>query len=159
MLTVGAVLIGIVLGALATAVLLIGLSRSRVRAAEAERGRILTDAQREAEAVRREAQVESREQVVQLRTEIEAEVQDRRVQIVKIEERVLQKEEEIDAKLTELMRREQGLADREVHIKALQEELRDAQKDELTALERISGLTVHEAKQQLQSPIKPKQVR
>jgi len=149
MLTVGAVLIGIVLGALATAVLLIGLPRSRVRTAEAERGRILTDAQREAEAVRREAQVEAREQVVELRTEIEAEVQDRRVQIVKIEERVLQKEEEIDAKLTELMRREQGLADREVHIKALQEELRDAQKDELAALERISGLTVHEAKQQL----------
>jgi len=149
MLTVGAVLIGIVLGALATAVLLIGLSRSRVRAAAAERGRILTDAQREAEAVRREAQVDAREQAVHLRTEIEGEVQDRRVQILKIEERVLQKEEEIDAKLTELMRREQGLADREVHIKALQEELRDAQKDELAALERISGLTVHEAKQQL----------
>ena len=149
MLTVGAVLIGIVLGALATAVLLIGLSRSRVRAAAAERGRILTDAQREAEAVRREAQVDAREQAVHLRTEIEGEVQDRRVQIVKIEERVLQKEEEIDAKLTELMRREQGLADREVHIKALQEELRDAQKGELAALERISGLTVHEAKQQL----------
>ena len=149
MLTVGAVLIGIVLGALATAVLLIGLSRSRVRAAAAERGRILTDAQREAEAVRREAQVDAREQGVHLRTEIEGEVQDRRVQILKIEERVLQKEEEIDAKLTELMRREQGLADREVHIKALQEELRDAQKDELAALERISGLTVHEAKQQL----------
>ncbi len=149
MLTVGAALIGIVLGALATAVLLMGLSRSRVRAAGAERRRILTDAQREAEAVRREAQVDAREQVVQLRTEIEAEVQDRRVQIVKIEERVLQKEEEIDAKLTELMRREQGLADREVHIKALQEELRDAQREELAALERISGLTVHEAKQQL----------
>jgi len=149
MLTVGAVLIGIVLGALATAVLLIGLARSRVRAAEAERGRILADAQREAEAVRREAQVDAREQAVHLRTEIEGEVQDRRVQILKIEERVLQKEEEIDAKLTELMRREQGLADREVHIKALQEELRDAQKDELAALERISGLTVHEAKQQL----------
>jgi len=149
MLTVGAALIGIVLGALATAALLIGLSRSRVRAAAAERGRILTDAQREAEAVRREAQVDAREQAVHLRTEIEGEVQDRRVQILKIEERVLQKEEEIDAKLTELMRREQGLADREVHIKALQEELRDAQKDELAALERISGLTVHEAKQQL----------
>jgi len=149
MLTVGAVLIGIVLGALATAVLLIGLSRSRVRAAAAERGRILTDAQREAEAVRREAQVDAREQAVHLRTEIEAEVQDRRVQILKIEERVLQKEEEIDEKLTELTRREQGLGDREVHIKALQEELRDAQKDELAALERISGLTVHEAKQQV----------
>ena len=46
---------------------------------------------------------------------------------MKVEERVLQKEEEIDAKLDELERREQGLGDREVHIKQLQEELRDGE--------------------------------
>ena len=125
------------------------LSRSRVRAAEQERRRILDDAEREAEAVRREAQVDAREQAVQLRSEIEAEVQDRRLQIVKIEERVLQKEDEVDGKLDELERREQGLGDREVHIKALQEELKEAEGGALGELERISGLTVHEAKQQL----------
>ncbi len=144
-----AALIGILVGALATAVLLTALSRSRVRAAELRRGHILEEAGREAEAIRREAQVDAREQSVQLRAEIEDEVQDRRTQIVKIEERVIQKEEEIDAKLMELERREQGLGDREVHIKALQEELREAQKEALTALERISGLTTHEARQQL----------
>ena len=52
--------------------------------------------------MRREAQVDAREQAVQLRSEIEAEVQDRRLQIMKIEERVLQKEEETEAKLEEL---------------------------------------------------------
>jgi ribonuclease Y len=149
MLTVVAVLIGIVLGVVAATIVLTVWSRSRVRTAEAERRRILADARREAEAVTREAQVDAREQAVQLRAEIEAEVQDRRLQIVKIEERVLQKEEEIDEKLTELGRREQGLGDREVHIKELQDELREAQREALAALERISGLTVHEAKQQL----------
>jgi ribonuclease Y len=149
MLTVLAALIGIAIGALAASALLIRLSGSRVRAADAERRRILADTQREADALRREAQVEAREQSVQLRAEIEAEVRDRRLQIVKIEERVIQKEEEIDAKLTELERHEQGLGDREVHIKALQEELRDAQREALAALERISGLTAHEARQQL----------
>jgi ribonucrease Y len=149
MLTAGAALIGILVGALAAASLLIALSRSRVRTAEAERRRILGDAQREAEAVRREAQVEAREVAVQLRAEIEADVQDRRAQIVKIEERVLQKEEEIDAKLTELVRREQGLGDREVHIKEMQDDLKEAKGEAVAALERISGLTVHEAKQQL----------
>ena len=149
MLTAVAALIGIGFGAFMTAALLIGLSRSRVRAAIAERGRILADAQREAEAARREAQVEAREQSVQLRSEIEAEVQDRRVQIVKIEERILQKEEEIEAKLSELERKEQGLGDREVHVRALQEELKEAKDGELAALERISGLTVHEAREQL----------
>jgi ribonuclease Y len=149
MLTLVAVLVGIVLGAVATAALLLALSRSRVRAAETARRRILDDAGREAEAVRREAQVDAREQSVHLRTQIEAEVQDRRLQIVKIEERVLQKEEEIDEKLTDLERREQGLGDREVHIKQLQEELRDAKSEAMTILERLSGLTAHEAKQQL----------
>jgi ribonuclease Y len=149
MLTAVAALIGILVGALAAAALLVGLSRSRVRAAEAQRQRVLADTKREAEAIRREAQVEAREQSVQIRAEIEAEVQDRRLEIVKIEERVIQKEEEIDTKLTELERREQGLGDREVHIMALQEELRDAQREALAALERISGLTVHEARQQL----------
>ena len=99
--------------------------------------------------MRREAQVDAREQAVALRSEIESEVQDRRVQIAKVEERVLQKEIEVDGRLTELERREQGLGDREVHIKALQEELRDAQRDALGSLEKISGLTVHEARQQL----------
>jgi ribonucrease Y len=149
MLTVAAVVVGILVGALAAAVLLTSLSRSRVRQAKEERGRILGDAEREADAIRREAQVEAREQAVVLRTEIETEVQDRRKQIVKVEERVLQKEEEIDAKLDELERREQGLGDREVHIKQLQEELRDAKHDAVAILERLSGLTSGEAKQQL----------
>ncbi len=149
MLTVAAVLVGIVLGALAAAALLLTLSRSRVRSANVERGRILGDAERDAEAVRREAQVAAREQAVQIRAEIEAEVADRRLQIVKIEERVLQKEGETDAKLEDLERREQGLGDREVHIKQIQEELREAKVEAMAVLERLSGLTAHEAKQQV----------
>ena len=142
-------LIGILVGAAATAVLLIGVSRSRVRTAEADRRRILGGAERDADAMRREAQVEVREQAVELRSEIEAEIQDRRLEIAKIEERVLQKELEVEAKLTDVERKEQGLGDREVHVKVLQEELREAQKEAFVGLERISGLTVHEAKQQL----------
>jgi ribonucrease Y len=149
MLTLVAALIGTLIGALAAAAVLLTTSRSRVRAAEETRRRLLDDAAREAEAVRREAQVDAREQAVQLRSEIEAEIQDRKLRIVTIEERVLHKEEEVEAKLEELARREQGLGDREVHAKALQDELKLAKDDALTALERISGLTVHEAREQL----------
>jgi ribonucrease Y len=149
MLTVVAALIGTIVGALATAAILFAASRSRVREAELARRRILADAERESEAIRREAQVEAREHAVQLRSEIETEIQDRRLQIVKVEERALQKEEELDGKLVELERREQGLGDREVHAKTLQEELKHAKDDALAALERVSGLTVHEAREQL----------
>jgi len=149
MLTAVAALIGILVGALAAAAILFVRSSSRVRTAQGERNRLRAEAGREADAIRREAQVDAREQAVLLRSEIEAEVQDRRVQIAKIEERVLSKEAEAEARLLDIERTEQGLGDREVHVKALQEELRDAQKDALGALERISGLTVHEARQQL----------
>ncbi|MBA3333587.1 MAG: DUF3552 domain-containing protein, partial [Actinobacteria bacterium] len=149
MLTVVAALIGICVGAIGAATCLLALSGSRVRAAETKRERVLGDAERDAETVRRESQVEAREQAVQLRSEIEAEVQDTRLQVAKVEERIVQKEEEIDARLIEIERREQGLGDREVHAKALQEELKEAKDEALVALERLSGLTVHEAKQQL----------
>src|SRR5205814_216002 len=44
---------------------------------------------------------------------------------------------------------EQGGTDREVHAKALQEELKSAKDRELLELERVSGMTVNEAKQQV----------
>ena len=67
----------------------------------------------------------------------------------KVEERVVSKEEEIDRKLTELARREQGLADREQHLRQLQEEQKAVREAELSELQRISGMTVNEAKQHL----------
>ncbi|GIU95038.1 MAG: ribonuclease Y [Gaiellaceae bacterium] len=147
--TAAAALIGILVGFLGAFLVLTAFSRSRVRAAADERARILSDAQREADAIRREAHVEAREQALQLRAEIEADVRERQLQVMKIEERVLAREEEIQAKLDELDRREQGLGDRETHVRALQEELKEAHRKAVAALERISGMTAHEARQQL----------
>ncbi len=149
MLSVGAALIGFILGAAVVGAVLLASSRSKVSVARAESERLLSDAEREAESVRREAQVDAREQAVALRSAVERELQDRRVEVAKVEERLVQKELEVDGRLTELERREQGLGDREVHVKALQEDLRDSHRDALAALEKISGLTVHEARQQL----------
>jgi ribonucrease Y len=134
--------LGVVLG---TRVL---LSRRQVRA-EAERQRLTADAERTAEALRREAQVEAREQALRLRAEVDQELKDKRAEIIKIEERIVTKEAEIDRKLTEFQRHEQGLADREAHLKQLQEELKTAKETELKELERISGLTVDDAKRQV----------
>ena len=70
-----------------------------VRKARRIRDQLLDDARRESDAVRREAQVEAREQAVRLRSEIDAELTDRREQVLKIEERVLAKEIEVEQKL------------------------------------------------------------
>jgi ribonucrease Y len=121
----------------------------RLRAARDEQARLTDEAKRSAEALRREAQLEAKEEALKQRAEAEHELRDKRAEIVKIEERVLTKEEEIDRKLTEFERREQGVADRETHLRQLQDELKVATDGQLKELERISGMTVDEAKRHL----------
>jgi ribonuclease Y len=140
------ILIGLVAGGLGGAVAVGALGKSRLGAAQQQRRQMIDDAQREAETLRREAQITAREEAVKLRAEIDQEVAEHRGRIVKVEERVLAKEEEIDGKLTEMARREQGLADRETHLRQLQEEHKDAREQQFIELERISGMTVNEAK-------------
>jgi len=109
------------------------------------------EARREAEAIRREAKVEAREDAVRLRAEVEKEIAEQRSRITKIEERVIGREDEVERRQKEIERREQGLADREVHVKELQEDLKQTKQRELEELERISGMTVNEAKTRLLS--------
>jgi ribonucrease Y len=149
MLTVVAVLVGVVVGMAATAAWLRWSSSSRLAEAESKRRRLVADGERDAEALRREAQIEAREQAVRLRAQIEDEVRDRRLQIAKVEERINQKESELDSTVVELSRREQGVADRETHVRELQEEIKAAKDSALKELERISGLTNVEARQVL----------
>ncbi|HEX7583032.1 MAG TPA: ribonuclease Y [Gaiellaceae bacterium] len=110
---------------------------------------LVDDAEREAEALRREAQIESREQAIKLRADIDAEHADRRMQVLKIEERVLAKEEDVERKLVELQRKDQGLADREVHLRQLQDELKQAKATQQAEIERVAGMSLQEAKAHL----------
>src|SRR5215210_2017114 len=143
------ILIGLIAGGLGGAVAVGVLGKSRLGAARQQRKQLIEEATREADTLRREAQITAREEAVKLRAEIDQEVIEHRTRIVKVEERVLTKEEEIDAKLTEIARREQGLADRETHLRQLQDEHKQAREEQLGELERISGMTVNEAKRNL----------
>jgi len=124
-------------------------SRSSRASALRKRDEILGEAQRHAETLRREAEIEARERDLRLRGDLDDELQERRTEVAKLEERILAQESEIDRKLTELTRREQGIADREMHTRQLQEELKEAKGREIETLERIAGMTVGEAKHHL----------
>ena len=148
------VFIGIVIGGLAGLAVgaVVGarfLMARRFAAAEQERDRLTADATRAAEAIRREAQVEAREAALKLRADADRDLNDRRADAIKAEERIATKEQEADRKLNELERREQGFADREAHVRQLQEELKVAKDAELQELERISGMSANDAKRQL----------
>src|SRR5436309_6972770 len=149
MLVVVAVVIGIAVGGGGTALGLRFLVGSRLEAARRTRALLLEEARSEAETTRREAAIEVREQAIKLRAELETELRERRDAVMKIEERVLAKEDDIDRKLTELTRREQGVSDREVHLRQLQEEMKELKLRHRTELERIGGMTSGEARQRI----------
>jgi ribonuclease Y len=149
MLVVIGIAIGLVIGVGVAFLSLYAFTGSRLAAARRTRQLLVTEARQDAEALKREAQIAAREESVRIRAEIEEEVATRRAEAVKIEERILAKEDDIDGKLTELGRREQGVADRELHTKQLQDELKQARESEMAELERISGMTVNEAKAHL----------
>ena len=81
------------------------------------------------------------------RADLEAELLERRSEIVRIEERVISKEEAIDAKLSELTRREQRLDDRERELNRQGDLLQQRKREQVRELERIAGLSAAQAKQ------------
>jgi ribonuclease Y len=148
-LVVAGIAIGIVVGVVAAVVAIAMLEKSRLGELRRRRTLLISEAEREAEAIRREAQIETRERELALRAEIEEEVRNRRADIARTEERVALLELELDRKLTELSRREQGVADRETASKELHEELKRAKEQELKQLERVAGMTQADARNHL----------
>jgi ribonuclease Y len=144
-----AVAVGIAVGAGLVLLAVQAFGATSVGKARRIHRQLVEDAEREAEALRREAQIEAREQAIKLRADIDAEHADRRAQVLKIEERVLAKEEEIERKLVELARKDQGVADREAHLRQLQEELKQAKTAQHAEIERVAGMTLQEAKAHL----------
>jgi len=96
--TVVGLAVGLALGAAVGSKILL---RRRFAARVAEAEQVAADAQRAAEALRREAQVEAREEALRLRADVDAELGDRRAEVIKTEERITSKEREIDAKTSE----------------------------------------------------------
>ena len=70
---------------------------------------------------------------------LEAELRERRSEIARIEERLLAKEEAIDARANELQRRETSLEDRARNLEVEAERLKQAKHDQLRELERVSA--------------------
>jgi ribonuclease Y len=145
------ILIGLAAGSLAVVLSFRFLGGTRLAAARHARQLMLAEARREAESLKREAQLETKEESVRLRSELERDLQERRTETIQAQERLRAKEDEIQRRLLEVDRSEQGIADRETHARQLQEELKTAKEEELKELERVSGLTVNEAKAEVLS--------
>ncbi len=92
---------------------------------------------------------ETKEETAKFRATIEAENRERRAEIKRQEQRLIQKEEALERKTDNLERRERALATKERHLDQLREELEAGKRQQILELERIAGLSAEEAKQLL----------
>ena len=82
-----------------------------------------------------------------VRDEIDAELRERRAEIARIEERLISKEDALEARLEEASRRERSLEDRARNLESEAQKLKASKRDQLRELERVAGLTSSQARQ------------
>ena len=125
------------------------VAEGKIATAEEQAIRIVQDAEQTGEAKRKEIMMEAKEEIHRLRSEMERENKDRRNDLQRQERRLLQKEENLDRKIESFERKEEKLASKEQRLNAAQEKADAMLEKRQVELERISGLTSDEAKQEL----------
>lgn len=132
-----------------------GLEAQRSQA-EAEAHQLKQGAEREAENLVKEARLEAKDVLFQARAELEKEQKDKRGEMGSLERRLLQREEGVERKVSqvekrdaEAQKREEALGKRERELAAEEAACERIAREHRQALERVAGLTAEEAKRQL----------
>ena len=122
-------------------------AENEIGSAEEESKRIVSEATKNGEGKKRELLLEAKEEIHKSRMELEREVKERRIETQRQERRLVQKEESLDKKIENLEKKNQDLDDRENELDELNIKLSQLHFEKLKELERISGLSVEDAKQ------------
>jgi len=125
------------------------VAEARIRSAEEAARRIIEEAQKEAEAKKREAIVEAKDEAFRLKREAEHEIREQRAELQRLERRLIQREESQDRKAEALEQRERALSEKEVELSKARDEVNAVFARHRAELERISGLTAEQAREQL----------
>lgn len=125
------------------------VAEAEIGSAEEQAKKILNDAVRDADTKKKETIIEAKEEIHKLRTDADREIKERRAEVSRQERRIVQKEETLDKKMDNLESKEELLQNK---LKGAEEKLNEAEaikKSQIDSLERISGLTAEQAKEQL----------
>ena len=114
---------------------------------------LLADATHRAEEKKKEAILEAKEEVIRLKSELDKEVRDRRSEVTKQERRAQQREEMLDKKLDNLEVREESLNVKYKEAERLEAEAQELHDRQQGELERISNMTMEEARDILMTRI------
>ncbi len=140
-----AVIVGFALGFLTRRI----IAESKIGGAEEKARQIIEEGKKTAETKKKEALLEAKDEIHKSRTEFEKEIKDRRSEMNRQERRVQQKEESLDKKADSLEKKDELLSKKLKEADVLKEETLKVKNAQLEILERISGLSVEEAKSYL----------
>lgn len=154
----GFIAIGLGLAALAVGIL-VGLilhkkmTAARFRLAEEKTREAVAEAEKRADALKREAEIQAKDYLFQAKAEFEAEAKERRQDILNMEKRLLQKEENLekridifDQKEGNLSKREKAILQQEKTISEMEKKYQGLILEQGQLLERIAGMSADEAK-------------
>jgi ribonucrease Y len=129
------------------------LMESHIESLESLGKKILDEARKEAESIKKESRLQSKDQLYQLKQDFEKETQERRQELLSLERRFLQKEENLEKKASLLDERETEINKKSRQLGNLEKGLLEKEEryqrllDEQNArLEELAGLTAQEAK-------------
>jgi len=125
------------------------VAEREIGSAEEESRRIIAEAQKAAENKKREVLLEAKEEIHKSRIELDREIKERRIEMQRMERRLVQKEESLDKKASSLEEKEENLNRKIKEIQIQQEQVEELKAKQLQELERISGLSSEEAKEYL----------
>ena len=147
---------GLIVGGFIGAIMRARASGSKFANAEREAAQIVESAKKEAETIVKEADIQSKDVVFKAKAAWDDEVREIRRELHAQEKRLVQKEENLDRKVSQadekehdLSRREQSLLDRDRNLQKRTEEAEALVAEQRLKLENLSGITAEEAKQQL----------
>ena len=129
------------------------IAESKLRVAEEEAKRIIDSAVKEAENRKKEEIFKAKEEIMNSRKELDDEIKERRSEVQLQERRILQKEENLENKLEQLEQREIKLQNKDNEVESKRAEIEEIIAKQNEELQRISRLSVEEAKQYLLSEV------
>ena len=120
----------------------VGTAENRARS-------IIDEALKTAETKKREALLEVKEESLRTKNELEKETKERRSELQKYERRVLSKEESVDKKEDAVEKREAECTAKVAELQKREKKVDELEQKGVQELERISGLTSDQAKDEL----------
>jgi len=124
-------------------------AEAEIGGAENEAKKIIEESKVAAESLKREILIEAKEEKHRLRAEFDKEMKEQRSELQRQEHRIQQKEETIDKKSEQIEKKEEQIAKKNKELDQKMAEADEIHTKQLEVLQKISGLSIDEAKQQL----------